>query len=106
MVTASPAKLQNGSWGARVTGTVRAGDSITIKTAAGKSWVAVVEKVIWNGNGVSIVATKSSSDYTPAVRNSRGYVTQRGHEAGYCGYPCPVTGKKCCSKNGQCHDCQ
>lgn len=26
-------------------------------------------------------------------------------EGQYCGYPCPVSGKKCCPKNGPCHDC-
>ena len=24
----------------------------------------------------------------------------------YCGYPCPVTGRKCCPSNGPCHDCE
>ena len=24
----------------------------------------------------------------------------------YCGYPCPVSGLPCNSKNGPCHDCQ
>ena len=47
-----------------------------------------------------------SSGYTPAVRNSRGYVSERGHYEGYCGYNCPVTGKKCCPDNGPCHDCE
>ncbi len=23
----------------------------------------------------------------------------------YCGYPCPVTNRKCCAANGPCHDC-
>jgi hypothetical protein len=105
MVTASPAKLRDGSWGARVNGSVKVGDTVTIATKAGKSWNAKITKVVWSGDGVTLAATASASDYTPAVRNSRGYVTERGHEAGYCGYPCPVTGKKCCSKNGQCHDC-
>lgn len=55
---------------------------------------------------IGTVAAKSSNGYTPAVRNSRGYVEQRGHAEGYCGYDCPVTGLKCCPKNGPCHDCQ
>lgn len=105
---ATPAKLRNGNWGARVSGSVREGDSIEITTKAGKSWMATVAKVVWSGNGISIVATKSrksNSGYTPAVRNSRGYVTERGHHDGYCGYDCPVTGRKCCPENGPCHDC-
>ena len=49
---------------------------------------------------------ESSGGYVPAVRNSRGYVTERGHYEGYCGYNCPVTGRKCCPENGPCHDCE
>ena len=107
--TARPTKLRNGDWGARVEGTVRKGDTITITTKSGKSWDATVTRVIWTDSGVSIVSTastsKSKSDYVPAVRNSRGYVTDRGHYDGYCGYPCPVSGKKCCPEHGPCHDC-
>lgn len=106
---ASPAKLRDGSWGAKVQGSVSVGDTINITTKAGKSWTATVQKVVWTGDGVSLVATASSGGnkggYTPAVRNSRGYVDQRGHYDGYCGYNCPVTGRKCCPANGPCHDC-
>lgn len=32
----------------------------------------------------------------------------RGGSGGgyYCGYPCPVTNRKCCAANGPCHDCE
>lgn len=101
---ATPTKLKNGSWGCRVAGNVSAGQIVTIRTKAGKAWDAKISKVVWSGNGVSICAT-CSADYTPAVRDSRGYVTERGHHDGYCGYPCPVTGRRCTPKNGPCHDC-
>ena len=55
--TATPAKLRDGSWGARVRGTVAAGDVVTITTSAGKTWQATVQRVIWRGAGVSICAT-------------------------------------------------
>jgi len=105
---ASPTKLRDGSWGAKVQGSVSVGETIKITTKAGKSWTASVAQVVWTGSGVSLVATASSgskSGYTPAVRNSRGYVAQRGHYDGYCGYNCPVSGRKCCPANGPCHDC-
>jgi hypothetical protein len=54
----------------------------------------------------NLVSREEESAYAPAVRDSRGYVTDRGHHAGYCGYPCPVTGKRCCPTNGPCHDCE
>lgn len=108
MVAATPTKLRSGEWGAKVKGSVQVGDSIQITTKAGKTWTAVIKNVVWTGDDVSIVATESRSDngYTPAKRNSRGYVEERGHYAGYCGYPCPVTGRKCCPENGPCHDCE
>ena len=96
MANATPAKLRNGSWGARVQGRVSAGDSVQITTKAGKSWTATVSKVVWSGNGVSICATESSGS-----RGSRG-----GYSSMYCGYPCPVTGRRCCAANGPCHDCE
>jgi len=57
--TATPTKLKSGAWGARVQGTVKVGDTVTITTRAGKSWDARVTQVIWTGDGVSIAATES-----------------------------------------------
>jgi hypothetical protein len=57
MTLATPAKLRNGSWGARVHGAVREGDTIEIRTKAGKSWQARVRRVVWSGQGVSLVST-------------------------------------------------
>jgi hypothetical protein len=57
--TATPAKLRNGSWGARIEAPVKAGDTITITTRGGKSWQARVTKILWTGDGASIVATES-----------------------------------------------
>lgn len=107
MITATPTKLRSGEWGAKTNDAVAVGDEVEIRTKAGKTWTARVSKVIWTGNGVSIVATEKTSrnGYIPAKRNSRGYVEERGHYEGYCGYPCPVTGSKCCPANGPCHDC-
>lgn len=105
---ATPTKLRNGDWGARVNSdSVREGDTIEITTKGGKSWTATVSNVIWTGDGVAIVTTESKnrSGYTPAKRDARGYVVERGHYEGYCGYPCPVSGHKCCPANGPCHDC-
>jgi len=109
MVTATPTKLRSGDWGAKTNGAVDVGDTVEIRTKAGKTWTARVSKVVWTGNDVSIVAmekTTGSGGYTPAKRNARGYVEERGHHEGYCGYNCPVTRRKCCPENGPCHDCE
>lgn len=59
ILSAAPTKLRDGSWGARVQGTARVGDLIQISTRAGKRWTATVERVVWSGQGASIVATES-----------------------------------------------
>jgi len=58
---ATPAKLKDGSWGARIKSeSVEIGDSVTITTRNGKSWDATVSRVLWHRDGVSLVATKSA----------------------------------------------
>jgi len=55
---ATPYRLRSGEWGAKVRhGSVREGDPIQITTRSGKTWVAVVAKVVWQGEDVALVAT-------------------------------------------------
>ena len=51
MTTGRPAKLRDGSWGARVPGTSRPGERIRIRirTSGGKEWEATVARVLWSG---------------------------------------------------------
>lgn len=71
-LAASPAKLRNGSWGARVKSeTVEIGDTVTITTRSGKSWDATVERVVWSGEGVSICATQSVDRRSTPARSTR-----------------------------------
>lgn len=48
---ATPIKLRNGEWGARVTHlpghAPNPGDTITVRTNAGKSWQSVVRRIVW-----------------------------------------------------------
>lgn len=82
---ATPTKLKNGDWGARVASTnVREGDIVRITTRGGKSWEAEVMKVIWRGEGVSICATSSLPRRSTASRT--------GHSAPRSGTP---TGCRC-----------
>ena len=57
------------------------GQQIQITAKSGKSWTATVERVIWSGNGVSIVATKSYPDDRSAGR--RDERRQRATELEY-----------------------
>jgi len=71
MKTATPAKLRSGAWGARVTDTVERGEPIQIVTRSGKTWTTTVQAVIWEGAGVTLVATSSASSSSRSGR-SRG----------------------------------
>lgn len=96
-IPATPKKLRNGTWGAIAsTEQVSRGDTLTITTRAGKSWTATVEQVIWRGDGVAICATASAP-------RSGGRSAVRGVD--YCGYPCPVSGRRCTASD-PCHDCE
>lgn len=70
--TATPTKLRSGDWGARIpSASVREGDSITITARSGKTWSARVTKVVWQGNGVTIAATSSTSGDRDGLGGSR-----------------------------------
>lgn len=107
---ASFKKLRNGSWGiSGPSSEIREDAVVTVTKRDGSTKTVTVTKVLWTGDGKSIAAISNgsgSSGYVRAVRNAHGYVTERGHYEGYCGYDCPVSGLKCCPDNGPCHDCQ
>ncbi len=95
--TASPTKLQNGSWGATVPSlSVEVGDIVTITTRGGKSWDARISKIVWSGKSrysdgsVTIVATESVDSPTPS--HSRSTHSHGG---------CSCTGD-CCSRGCRC----
>lgn len=94
IASATPAKLRDGSWGARTAGSVRAGDTVQITTRAGKTWAATVTRVVWAGDGVTLCATGSApqhSSSSPEKPARRRYVP-RDHEDclsfGSCGPSC------------------
>lgn len=85
-IPATPTKLRNGDWGARVASSnVREGDIVRITTRGGKSWEAEVMKVIWRGEGVSICATSSIA--TSSIASSTGHRAPR-RSATRTGCPC------------------
>ena len=114
---ATPAKLRDGSWGARVRGPVQAGDTVTITTSAGKTWQARVERVVWTGEGVTLCATSSldrASTPAPAATyggrieasrqawgRARGMGSGHGQAAAVAGYPSYCTDSPSC----RCYDC-
>ena len=93
-MTATPYKLRSGDWGVRVRGTVRAGDTVTVRTRAGKTWTARIERVVWSGDGVALCATESRS------RRSSGPRECGEHHGGRC---CETGGN--CSSFGSGRSC-
>ena len=96
-INATPTKLQNGNWGARIIGPAVAcgqkleGHDVTITTRSGKSWTAKIEKVVWrgkdrnSGQSVAIVATAKTSGNGSAAPKSAG----RGRLVGtHTNHPC------------------
>lgn len=67
MVTASPAKLVSGEWGARLTQNVSVGDVIQVRTKSGKEWMSRVAKIVWTGDGTWLVATSSVDEGRPTA---------------------------------------
>lgn len=47
-------KLNDGTWGLRVTGTATAGQTVTVKKKDGSTETKCVGRVVFSGNGVSI----------------------------------------------------
>lgn len=81
MLNATPAKLRDGSWGARVSGAVKKGDPILITTKAGKSWDALVDRVVWTDGKTTLVSTLND-DHATRVRKDglSGRTTRREDE--------------------------
>jgi hypothetical protein len=96
---ATYAKLRDGSWGVRVQGGgVEPGETVTVTKKSGETKVERIGRVLWNGDGISLCTLAASQPrYNSGCRDDA---------AVYCYGPCPVTGLKCCAKNGPCHDCQ
>jgi hypothetical protein len=59
---ARPKKLRSGEWGCTVDGTATPGEIVTIRTNRGKSWPAVIDKVIWSNDKTSICTTRERED--------------------------------------------
>jgi len=70
-VQATPKKLKDGTWGARVQGAVEPGDTITITTRAGKSWDAIVDRVLWSDEQAMLVSTVSPEAAVPTHDTQR-----------------------------------
>ena len=62
----SPKKLPDGSWGARVKGSAKIGDAVSVTARSGKSWTITVAQVLPGG----LVSSKGAKAST--AQKSRG----------------------------------
>lgn len=82
-IPATPIKLRDGTWGARVKATVKIGEEIEVRTAAGKTWRARVTRVVWRGADVVLAATESL-DPAPRPRRRAGGCHTDGNCSSVC----------------------
>jgi hypothetical protein len=88
-MNATPMLLRSGAWGVRVQGIVKPGAVVTVTTKGGKSWSAMIERVLWSGDGMSICATRRQT--------AKACTSQRDSADGRCDD---------CIDNGDCGDMQ
>lgn len=94
-------KLKSGEYGVRAVGvTLKAEQSVSVTKKSGESSTVKIKKILWTGpdreTGQTVQLAAIYSD-----RPSPG----GGGGSDCCGYPCPVSGRRC-TPSDPCHDCQ
>lgn len=92
------AKLMDGTWGIRGGGLVP-GASVTVRKRSGEARRVTVGQVVWTGKD-----RRTGQSISLARIGGHRSVMSRDRDS-CCGYPCPVTGRKC-TPSDPCHDCQ
>lgn len=98
IIDATPAKLRDGSWGARVTGTPAPGATVRITAKSGKSWTATVRRIIWTDGSVSLCSTGSTGSADSAGNSIRSGASYRAGVTAPHGRTCPNCGSRECAK--------
>lgn len=76
---ATPAKLRDGSWGARTAERVIVGQTIEVTSKAGKRWLSSVKEVVWTDGSVCIVRTGDAAPKRKTSRQRPGFYGGRGY---------------------------
>jgi hypothetical protein len=88
MAEATYTKLRNDTWGIRVQGTAVPGDEVEVTTKAGETKKEVVERVLWEGDGVTICAIVRAESSSAGPRPLRA--------------PCACHDQNCCRPRCEC----
>ena len=103
-VAATWMKLRDGSWGVRITGTAKPGDTVTVTSKGGETKTATVANVVWTGNGVTLCSVTGGSE-GGSRRSGTGAYMGRGGKCNECGRPSRIL-RSCRDSSGiQGHCC-
>lgn len=92
-MNASPLKLKDGTWGAKLEGErPEVGAKVTITTRGGKSWSATVTEVVWSSTPGDLHYVRTLGDDPPRRSRRRGTYARIGGVEIYC------------NANGRCED--
>ena len=80
IVVARPKRLRSGAWGAVLEGEVLAGDDIVVRAKSGKTWSAVVRRVVWTDGRTTIVETRrpARQEHNSVAREVARFEAGRG----------------------------
>ena len=98
MSTATYTKLKNQSWGLRVVGPVKAGDTLTVTKQSGETKTETVEAVLWTGDNVALCSIAKTAHSAP-TRSAPA----RSSYGGYRRKACVTDGN--CSSMGSGRSC-
>ena len=100
-MTATPAKLRSGEWGAKVQGAVKEGEIVEVRAASGKAWNARITRVVWTDGTVALCATASMDRVPSASKARRGGCSC---DCGDCKPRCHCE-SHCNCRGGNIYDC-
>ena len=81
-------KLKDGSWGVRVEGTAKSGQSVTVTKKSGETKSETIGRVLWSGNGISLCSVGQSS-------GNGSHSTHRPGRCANCGGACDPKYRRC-----------
>ena len=82
---ARPAKLRDGSWGAKTTAPVEVGDIVTVRAATNnKSWEAKMVEVVWTDGTVWLCKTQSLASPQSSARRPKSAPGVAGKSSRKC----------------------
>lgn len=101
-MNATPRKLRDGTWGVQTRGIPSIGDTVTVRTRAGKTWETTVADIVWSGDTEAICRTRkgSASRSTESRPRNNGRCSEQG-----CSNSSTKNAPHCQASGGLCGYC-